>query len=107
MKKTQKAKYSKYAIASAISALLFIVLPTSGLLDLFPYGSYAEGSYNESVAEAIWGTWLPLLAVILGIIAILDIRKNKRKGRWMAILGLLVGLGWFLLLDMLKRIGTV
>lgn len=103
MKKSKKVKYSLWAILSAISALLFIVLIQSGLHLLFPYQSYAD----SIISDILLLLWLPLLGAIFGIIAIIDIRKNKRKGLWLAIIGILVGLGWFLLLEALKRIGTV
>ena len=78
------------------------MLGSSGILFLFPFGSYAA-----VIADGILLFFLPALAVILGIIAIIDLRKNKRKGLGMAVLGILIGLGWFLLIEILKQVGTV
>lgn len=88
--------YSKSAITSLGFALFFIILINNGVAALLP-------AYLKNVDVV----YLPVLAIVFGIIGIVDIKMNKKKGLLFALSGLVIGSLWFLLLLILKKVGTV
>ncbi len=96
-----KSKKSKLAIASFVLSLVPLVLPTYYALKIIarpPGGGglliMPTGPVWAFIITFIGSTpvafWFSLLSVVLGIIALVKIKKNQIGGRWLAILGIVI-----------------
>lgn len=93
VKNKPKVPYSKYAVFSFILALLFIVIN----LNIPFLGVYPKifGSFEIIFLSAV-------IPIVLGIIALFDIKKNKLRGQTLAGLAILISVfAFFIILDSL------
>ncbi len=93
-------KKSKLAIVSFVLSLIPIVIPILLVLQTLIFSRPPGATAKIGRVVALFGItffyttfvtfWLAILSIILGIAALIKIKKNNLEGRWFAIVGMIL-----------------
>ena len=86
-------KYNRLAILSFVLGSMTIIFPTISILYLI--AANGGPGYLQSI---FCGIPVTFLSIITGIVSLVQIRRENQKGDWMAILGIVFGILFFIIL---------
>jgi hypothetical protein len=86
-------KYNRLAIVSFVIGLMTIIFPIISILFLIAVNG--GPGYLQSI---VCGFPVTFVSIITGIVSLVQIRRKNQKGDWMATLGIVFGILFFVIL---------
>jgi len=86
-------KYNRLAIVSFVLGLMTMIFPIISILYLIAVNGGA--GYLQSI---FCGIPVTFASIITGIVSLVQIRRKNQKGDWMATLGIVLGILFFVIL---------
>ena len=102
-------KKSKLAIASFVLSLIPVTVAITLAVSLSGFTNVTMGDGTQTTVRLLKGStilsafklafvyssimtfWIGILAVVLGIVALIKIKGNNFRGKWLAIAGMVIG----------------